>query len=138
MNAETSFRVARWTAASRTAMLVVALLVVALAIAPLGLGPGAMDRLTILFVYLILAAMWNALAGYAGLVSVGQQLFFGLGAYFTVKFADLGANPFLAMLLAAAAGPVLDAVERDDETLRRIAGVLSDAAPLLERSTEKR
>ncbi|WP_458248076.1 xylulokinase [Streptomyces sp. MAI_2237] len=35
-----------------------------------------------------------------------------------------------------AAGPVLDAVERDDQTLERIAGVLSDAAPLLERSTE--
>ncbi|MFD4523989.1 xylulokinase [Streptomyces sp. NPDC058470] len=30
-------------------------------------------------------------------------------------------------------GPVLDAVERDEETLARIAGVLSDAAPLLER-----
>ncbi|MEU9390708.1 xylulokinase [Streptomyces sp. NPDC048324] len=37
-----------------------------------------------------------------------------------------------------AAGPVLDAVERDDETLERIAGVLSDAAPLLERSTDDR
>ncbi|MEU1181845.1 xylulokinase [Streptomyces sp. NPDC005820] len=34
-----------------------------------------------------------------------------------------------------ARGPVLDAVERDDATLARIAGVLSDAAPLLERST---
>ncbi|SMQ14724.1 xylulokinase [Streptomyces sp. Ag82_O1-12] len=34
-----------------------------------------------------------------------------------------------------AAGPVLDAVERDEETLARIAGVLSDAAPLLERPT---
>ncbi|MFJ5997681.1 xylulokinase [Streptomyces sp. NPDC092370] len=35
-----------------------------------------------------------------------------------------------------AAGPVLDAVERDQETLARIAGVLSDAAPLLERPTD--
>ncbi|MFE8992260.1 xylulokinase [Streptomyces collinus] len=35
-----------------------------------------------------------------------------------------------------AAGPVLDAVERDEETLARIAGVLSDAAPLLERPTD--
>ncbi|KUL76666.1 MULTISPECIES: xylulokinase [unclassified Streptomyces] len=35
-----------------------------------------------------------------------------------------------------ARGPVLDAVERDDETLARISGVLSDAAPLLERSPE--
>ncbi|MEU0059218.1 xylulokinase [Streptomyces sp. NPDC006334] len=31
-------------------------------------------------------------------------------------------------------GPVLDAVERDEATLARIAGVLSDASPLLERS----
>ncbi|WP_171107558.1 MULTISPECIES: xylulokinase [Streptomyces] len=35
-------------------------------------------------------------------------------------------------------GPVLDAVERDEETLARISGVLSDAAPLLERSPESR
>ncbi|MEV5334174.1 xylulokinase [Streptomyces werraensis] len=33
-----------------------------------------------------------------------------------------------------ARGPVLDAVERDEETLSRLAGVLSDAAPLLERA----
>ncbi|MBJ6647444.1 xylulokinase [Streptomyces sp. BSE7F] len=33
-----------------------------------------------------------------------------------------------------AEGPVLDAVERDEETLSRLAGVLSDAAPLLERA----
>ncbi|HVX83105.1 MAG TPA: branched-chain amino acid ABC transporter permease, partial [Devosiaceae bacterium] len=103
MNAQTSFRVERWTAASRGAVVAVGAIALGLAVAPIWLGPGAMDRLTILFVYLILAAMWNALAGYAGLVSVGQQLFFGLGAYFTVKFADLGANPFLAMVLAAAA-----------------------------------
>ncbi|MFI0505470.1 xylulokinase [Streptomyces albogriseolus] len=33
-----------------------------------------------------------------------------------------------------AEGPVLEAVERDEETLSRLAGVLSDAAPLLERA----
>ncbi|MEU0672255.1 xylulokinase [Streptomyces sp. NPDC006172] len=33
-----------------------------------------------------------------------------------------------------ARGPVLEAVERDEATLARIAGVLSDASPLLERS----
>jgi len=60
-----------------------------------------MDRLTILFVYIILAVMWNALAGYAGLVSVGQQLFVGLGAYFTIKLADWGVNPFVGMVGAA-------------------------------------
>jgi xylulokinase len=36
------------------------------------------------------------------------------------------------------AGPVLEAVPQDEETLARISGVLSDAAPLLERATEDR
>jgi len=102
MNAHTSFRVERWTSASRAAIAVAAVLAIVAAIAPLWLGPGAMDRLTILFIYMILAAMWNALAGYAGLVSVGQQLFVGLGAYFTIKLADWGLNPFVAMLAAGA------------------------------------
>jgi xylulokinase len=35
-------------------------------------------------------------------------------------------------------GPVLEAVERDEATLARISGVLSDATPLLERATENR
>jgi len=100
MNAQTGFRIQRWTSASRATVAVVLLLLVVAVLAPLGLGAGAMDRLTILFVYVILAAMWNALAGYAGLVSVGQQLFFGLGAYCTVKLADWGVNPFAAMLLS--------------------------------------
>jgi branched-chain amino acid transport system permease protein len=101
MNAQTEFKVERWTTASRGAIVAVALVAVVAAIAPLWLGPGAMDRLTILFVYVILAAMWNALAGYAGLVSVGQQLFLGLGAYFTVKLADLGVDPFVSMVVGA-------------------------------------
>ncbi len=100
MNAQTGFRVERWTAASRAALAAVAAVSLALVSAPYVLGPGALDRLTILFVYVILAAMWNALAGYGGLVSVGQQVFLGLGAYATVKLADLGMNPFLAMVAA--------------------------------------
>ncbi|MFE9609595.1 xylulokinase [Streptomyces sp. NPDC006012] len=37
-----------------------------------------------------------------------------------------------------AAGPVLDAVDRDEATLARISAVLSDAAPLLARGTDAR
>ena len=40
-------------------------------------------------------------AGYAGLVSVGQQAFVGLGAYFLYIFGDnAGVQPFLAVALA--------------------------------------
>ena len=45
--------------------------------------------------------MWNALAGYGGLVSVGQQAFFGLGAYFAIQLVDRGVEVYLALVLAA-------------------------------------
>jgi branched-chain amino acid transport system permease protein len=50
---------------------------------------------------LVIAQMWNLLAGYAGLVSVGQQAWIGLGGYTMVVLADdLGVNMFIAILLA--------------------------------------
>jgi branched-chain amino acid transport system permease protein len=96
-----SYRVERWTGLSITSVVLVLLAQVALALAPLILEPGAVDRLTTLFIYGILALMWNALAGYAGLVSVGHQAFFGLGAYAAVRLADAGVSPYPALILAA-------------------------------------
>jgi len=52
------------------------------------------------FQLLIMASMWNLLAGYAGLVSVGHQAFVGLGAYFVVLLAIQGISPFTAIPLA--------------------------------------
>ena len=96
-----AFRVERWNRISILATSAVAAAVVAFALVPLALDTNAVDKLTTLFVYLILAAMWNALAGYAGLVSVGQQAFFGLGAYFTIQLANRGVGVYPAVVLAA-------------------------------------
>ncbi|MFM2280451.1 MAG: hypothetical protein RLZZ444_2682 [Pseudomonadota bacterium] len=90
----------RWTRSSRMAVIISIIVLVALALAPSVLGAGSIDRMTALFIYIIMAAMWNALAGFGGLVSVGQQVFFGLGAYFTVRIADRGIDPFVAILIA--------------------------------------
>lgn len=101
MNAETSaFAVERWTPASRIGAWALAVAILIFAMAPLLFSAGLLDRLTVLFIYIILAAMWNALAGYGGLVSIGQQMFFGLGAYFTIRIADAGFNPFIAMVIS--------------------------------------
>ncbi|MCZ7472388.1 branched-chain amino acid ABC transporter permease [Agrobacterium sp. O3.4] len=91
----------RWTRASRTAAWLSAIVLLGFAVLPGVLGAGAVDRLTALFIYVIMAAMWNALAGYGGLVSVGQQVFFGLGAYFTVRLAESDIDPFMSMILAS-------------------------------------
>jgi branched-chain amino acid transport system permease protein len=57
---------------------------------------------------LALAQMWNMLAGYAGLLSVGQQAFIGLGAYSLWAFTDqLGVHPFLAVPLAGLVAVVM-------------------------------
>jgi branched-chain amino acid transport system permease protein len=40
-----------------------------------------MNVLLLVCVYVALASMWNLLAGYSGMVSLGQQMFIGLGGY---------------------------------------------------------
>lgn len=56
---------------------------------------------------LVIAIMWNLLAGYADIVSVGQHAFVGVGAYAFYGFAVFaGLNPFLALLMAGATGLV--------------------------------
>jgi branched-chain amino acid transport system permease protein len=61
------------------------------------------DTLITFFVLVVIASMWNLLAGYAGLVSVGQQAYLGLGAYAVLQLSDWGVQPYLAIPLAAAA-----------------------------------
>jgi branched-chain amino acid transport system permease protein len=93
-------KVQRWT---RTSMLFTSgtgLVALALAAVPLVFDPDVVQKLTNLLILVILAAMWNALAGYGGLLSVGQQAFIGIGAYGTVFLAGLGMSPYVAMLLA--------------------------------------
>lgn len=52
--------------------------------------------------YFIFASMWNLLAGYGGMVSIGQQAFLGVGGYLLVIMGNkLGINPFIAVLIAA-------------------------------------
>jgi branched-chain amino acid transport system permease protein len=77
------------------------LVLVALASLPAWSDAAAM-RLVVEFIgLLVLAQMWNLLAGYAGLVSIGQQAYVGLGGYALIVLADdLGLNPFLAVPLA--------------------------------------
>jgi branched-chain amino acid transport system permease protein len=97
-----NFSVERWTRQSAVfSALVIAVLLV-LAAGPLIFSAGVTDRLTTLFVYIILAAMWNALAGYGGLVSIGQQVFIGLGAYALIRLSNAGVPLYLALIIAVA------------------------------------
>lgn len=80
-----------------------ALALVVLASLPAWGDPSTMRILVEFIALLVLAQMWNLLAGYAGLVSIGQQVYVGLGGYALIVLADdLGVDPFLAVPLAGA------------------------------------
>jgi branched-chain amino acid transport system permease protein len=92
-------KVQRWTRTSKLFTGGTGAAALALAVVPLIFDPDVVQKLTNLLILVILAAMWNALAGYGGLLSVGQQAFIGIGAYGTVFFAGMGVSPYVAMLL---------------------------------------
>jgi branched-chain amino acid transport system permease protein len=74
--------------------------VVVFALLPYIVYSGTTSILVQGFIVLTMASMWNLLAGYAGLVSVGQQAFVGLGAYFVLILAIHGTSPFGAVPFA--------------------------------------
>ncbi|WP_187365659.1 ABC transporter permease subunit [Trebonia kvetii] len=79
------------------------LVVVVLYRFPYYVGPGTTGIMIQGLIVLTLASMWNLLAGYAGLVSVGQQAFLGLGAYFVLIPAMHGITPWFGLVIATVA-----------------------------------
>jgi branched-chain amino acid transport system permease protein len=74
--------------------------VVFLCAGPFFLGLSGMQVTTEFMAMLVLALMWNLLAGYADIVTVGQHGFVGVGAYAFFGFVVLmGLNPFLSVAL---------------------------------------
>src|SRR5258708_11831891 len=95
------FRIATATKASRIAALLAGLALVGLIVLPRFVGRGTLQDLFTLLTMLALAQYWNLLAGYAGLVSVGQQAFVGLGGYALFALVSVvGLDPLAAIALA--------------------------------------
>ena len=100
--------ISRSTSASRVTLVVALFLVAILCAAPWWASTAMLRLLGQFMVYLALASLWNLLAGYAGLVSVGQQAYVGLGSYALmtmVMFAGL--HPLLAVPVAGLAAVII-------------------------------
>src|SRR2546425_11463949 len=112
------FQVEHTTRSSRIGGGVFATLLVVLAAAPLWGGRQELRLLAEIYAYVALASMWNLLAGYAGLVSVGQQAYVGLGAYLLFALTILAgipplwAIPIAGVMAAGLALPVAGLIFR--------------------------
>jgi branched-chain amino acid transport system permease protein len=90
--------VRRATRTSWTGLIVAVPLAAGLGLAPYVVSRGTQGSLVTLFSLIVMATMWNLLAGYGGMVSVGQQAYLGLGAYGLVYTSNtIGLDPFIAV-----------------------------------------
>jgi branched-chain amino acid transport system permease protein len=99
-------QVVRSNPASRPALAAAVLLVLICAALPVWAPESSASSWMREFVeiacYFIFAMMWNLLAGYGGMVSIGQQAYLGFGGYLMLVLANFaGINPFLAVPLGA-------------------------------------
>jgi len=100
--------VSRSTGTSRAAMVIAVLAVVVLAAAPWWAGRADMRLMGEIYLYLSLACLWNLMAGYAGLVSVGQQAFVGFGGYLLFALTTFGGfHPVAAIVTAGGLAAIL-------------------------------
>lgn len=101
----TLFAVTTATRASTITVLLAVPAILVLLSLPAFASRALLQELFYLFTMLALAQLWNLLAGSAGLISVGQQAFVGIGAYALFAFAvvtglDLVTSIILAGVVA--------------------------------------
>lgn len=98
---ENPYIVSTRTRTSTFAIIGAICLVIVAIVLPAFADRGLIQDLFFIFTMLVLAQFWNLLAGYGGLVSVGQQAFVGFGAYMLFGAVILwGWNPIAALLLS--------------------------------------
>lgn len=108
MNTPNSYTVVTRTRASQMAGFVALALIILAVALPLFASRSLIQDLFFIFTMLTLAQFWNLLAGYGGMVSVGQQAFVGLGAYAMFGAAILwGMDPVLALVLSGIAAAMI-------------------------------
>jgi branched-chain amino acid transport system permease protein len=62
-------------------------------------SPYAQHILVMIFIYGLAAQGWNVLAGYCGQISLGQAVYFGIGAYCAAfPYVQWGLSPWLGMV----------------------------------------
>ena len=96
-----SIEVIRSTRLSRHGLAVGGVVTAVMVSMPFWTEPDTQHSLIEFLYFLALAQIWNLLAGYGGLISIGQQAYIGLGSYALVMLSlKFGLDPFLAVMLS--------------------------------------
>jgi branched-chain amino acid transport system permease protein len=95
-------------ASNRIRLITVVLFLIVLTTLPLWASRYIVSVLLLIYLYMTVASMWNLLAGYSGLISLGQQMFIGIGGYtLAVVSMYYGIPIFLGVLLGGVISVIL-------------------------------
>lgn len=101
-------QVKRSSGVTKWAVMLGLITLIILVAAPYWAGRADMRLMGEIFLYLALASLWNLMAGYAGLVSVGQQAYVGFGGYMLFALTMFGGlHPVAAIVVAGLLGAVI-------------------------------
>src|SRR5690242_520117 len=99
----------------RRTLLLLLLLLLAAIFAPLFVSDYLITVLILIFYFAYVGQAWNIMMGFAGQLSLGHALYFGLGAYTSAAlYVHFGMSPWLGMIaggvLAALVGAFIGAL----------------------------
>lgn len=93
--------ISRSSSVTKPAAIITLIALLVLAAAPYWAGRADLRLMGEIYLYLSLAVLWNLMAGYAGLVSVGQQAYVGFGGYLLFALTIFGGlHPITAVLVS--------------------------------------
>ena len=98
----TNRTVKRYSRNSLGALGIGAVVAAVLVVLPAFVGESSINQLTQFFSFLILAIGWNVLAGYGGMVSIGQQAYLGIASYAVLYLSLHGVLSWWAAPIAIA------------------------------------
>lgn len=88
--------------------ILLALLLAAILLLPLGIGSDFVFHVFItICLYGALSTAWNIVGGFAGQLSLGHAIFYGIGAYTAGLLVPYGISPWFGMVLGAAISAVV-------------------------------
>lgn len=85
------------------AQILLAILIASLLVIPLAIGNAFVSHIFItICLFAALSTAWNIVGGFAGQMSLGHALYYGIGAYVSVIMFNMGISPWISMFFGAA------------------------------------
>lgn len=93
---------------SRWSAIAIAALLASLIVVPYLIGDGFVYHVFItICIFAALSTAWNIVGGFAGQLSLGHAIFYGIGAYAGIILMNMGISPWLGMFVGAAVAVVV-------------------------------